>query len=69
MIEDHPDIVRRVTGEVVILRAEALFLKSCIEYIGLCEKFDELTEGEEIPSYDVEYDLTTDSVVWMRRDT
>lgn len=68
LINYRPDVVRRITGDCVIVRAESLFQRSVIEYCGYCEAFDEETGLVHVPEYDIEYDENTDTVTWTRKE-
>lgn len=48
----------------IIYRAEASFYQDSIEYLAYSEMFDEISEGEIIPSYQIifDYDSSSDSV-------
>jgi len=53
MIDHEPEKVAEVFGllKFIPLRAECLYYKSVIEYIGLSERFSEVEEGMEVPNY------------------
>lgn len=50
-INDLPQVVRKVMGACIVLRADFNFYSKGITYDALCEDFDELALGNEIPRY------------------
>lgn len=49
--EDYPELVRIVTGNTTIVRAEYMFAENWIEYTAFCESFDIVPQGNECPWY------------------
>lgn len=68
VINDAPEIVTRIMGETIILRAEALLSNKAIEYHAICEHFEELPDGMTLPEYDVIYDGETDKITWAKSE-
>ncbi|MEY9560508.1 hypothetical protein [Sinorhizobium fredii] len=67
LISEASDVVRRIMGEVIVLRAEAMLVDACIEYEALCPAFEPLKEGLRLPEYDIVYDADTDQLSWVRQ--
>lgn len=64
----HPDVVRTIMGECIILRAEMLLHMKAVEYVAIVEDFDEIEPGEQAPFYDLEFDPDAEKkVTWARR--
>lgn len=53
LINDMPEAVQLVMSVFIPLKAE-IFPQGWIEYIGICEQFEERDEGFIIPQYDFE---------------
>lgn len=49
----YPVFVKAIMGQMIILRAEFIFHKDCIEYVALSDLFKEIKEGDELPIYDI----------------
>ena len=45
MIDNYPDLVKRIMGECIIVRAESLYVSNVIEYYAISDWFDEVPEG------------------------
>lgn len=65
VINDSPEIVRRLMSDCIILKAEYSFTGHNVEYLALCDDFLEVPEGVTAPEYDIEYDGETDTVTWV----
>jgi hypothetical protein len=50
-IKDSPDIVMKILGNMIIVRAEHLFSSGRTEYNAYSPTFDTVTEGEIAPWY------------------
>jgi hypothetical protein len=66
-IDKLPDLVKKVMGECVIVRAEMLFELNGIEYTAMSDHFKELTPGERAPYYEVIFSEEADKVRWQFR--
>lgn len=74
-IDKVPEAVRAVMAKVIILRAEYMLCNETIEYIALCEEFDEVDIAVFPPDYEVlitthyneEYEITGYDVKFERR--
>jgi len=51
-IQDNERLVRKIMSECTIIRAEELFFMGHIQYVGYCDQFDEVPEGERCPTYE-----------------
>lgn len=65
MITDHPEVVRKIMGCCIIVRAENMYTQHAVEYHAICEDFLPVPEGQLVPRYDVEYDTETGEVNWV----
>lgn len=52
VIELFPGFVRTIMSQCIIVRAEALYFKGCIEYEAFSIKFEEVPEGCVMPEYE-----------------
>lgn len=68
MINEHPDVVRLVMGQVIVSRADESFARHSIHYLAICDAFEEVTPGEYFPCYDVAYDPATGEVTWTKSE-
>lgn len=66
-IDNHPDVLKKIMGTVIVIHAEFRVEKKAIEYYAIGEEFDELEEGAEAVAYDVEYDPETETVSWAKQ--
>lgn len=64
IINEHPDVVRKVMGACIILQADNNFATDEVTYVALCEDFLPMEDGEEIRYYDLEYDADEEAVNW-----
>ncbi len=55
-IRQSPDMIAEIFIQMrfIPVRAELMFHNKNIEYIGLSDRFNEIKEGEQIPSYSIE---------------
>jgi hypothetical protein len=44
-IDNYPDNVRLVMKECIIVRAEFMYDRDCIEYTAICDQFSPIPEG------------------------
>jgi hypothetical protein len=51
IITHQPAEAKAILRNVIVYRAEHMFHKLSVEYIGLSDSFDEIAEGEEAPIY------------------
>lgn len=68
VINDAPEIVTRIMGETIIIRAEMVLALNAIEYHAICEHFEELPDWLMPPEYDVIYDGETDKITWAKSE-
>lgn len=55
-----------IMATVVIVRAESLYERKCVEYVGYSMQFDLVQEGVKTPEYTATFDLTTKTVTWNK---
>jgi hypothetical protein len=71
--EEGIALVQRIMGKCVITRAEQLFHSDGIEYVALCDEFDEITETWSVPHYSISVIKGTqhydDEIVFTREKT
>lgn len=53
MIHNDPDMVKKITKDMIIVRAEQLFEHNAIEYVALGDMFDDIEDGKA-PNYQIE---------------
>ena len=51
LLEQNPEAVMKIMGRCVVIRAENLYYRNCIEYYAMSPDFEELGEGECAPEY------------------
>ena len=68
LIDNCADQVRVMMKDVLVLRAECLHHKHCIEYVGIHPAFSAIPDGYEPPPYTAEVrckgDGTVEKVTW-----
>lgn len=64
----HPEVVQAIMGDVIVLRAEFMFMPDHIEYHAYSPRFDIVPSGTEPPDYDVIYDMETGQVTWAKQE-
>lgn len=52
-IESNPKAVQEALSKVIVTRAESMFNKGVIEYMGISDRFDIVEETEKIPEYEI----------------
>lgn len=52
-VEEHPEMVRKIMGETIIVRCEAMYDSDAFYYTALSEHFDVCRLGEIVPEYAV----------------
>ena len=60
MIDNQPDLVRKIMGECIIVRAERMYVHDAIEYDAFSDHFESLDEGLMAPEY--EWIITGDEI-------
>lgn len=70
MLMEDPEVVMKMLGDVLIIRAENCFVEDNIIYYGYSEHFDEVPEGSISPVYQcvVTSDDNSFSFDWIRND-
>lgn len=63
LVHTDPEMVQKVMSKVIVTRCEMIFHKDVFEYVALSPHFDELSEGESPPTYQV---VLGDDVWFMR---
>ncbi|MCF8009253.1 MAG: hypothetical protein K9K32_05760 [Halanaerobiales bacterium] len=63
MLEEEPNNVRKVLSEVLIARAECIYHKGQIEYVGYSKHFESVESIIDIPVYDVIITCDTTGIV------
>jgi hypothetical protein len=66
-IYEQPQIVMMIMASVIVVRAEHLLLEKCVNYCAMSPQFEELANGEVIPTYEPSYDEDTGEVSWTRK--
>lgn len=66
VINDAPEVVQQVMGDVIVIRAEALLQTNMVEYHALCDSFEEVEDGVVVPEYDLMYDSVTSKIIWTK---
>lgn len=64
LLSTQPELVRKIMGECIIVRAEMLYEAMCIEYTALSEWFDFIPEGEYAPLYAIKFVQQGSSTKW-----
>lgn len=68
VIEENPEIVRKIMGEVIVIRAEFIAAADYVEYHAICKGFEAVEEDGAVPSYEVMYDTESDKVSWAKEE-
>jgi len=53
LVESSPEIAKLLMGQMIILRCEYMYGDDTFSYTALCDAFEEVPFGEQIPKYDV----------------
>jgi hypothetical protein len=53
-INTVPEILKMIFSEIIVLQATNDFIIECVDYIGVCNKFRELSLNEVIPEYRID---------------
>jgi hypothetical protein len=53
VLQDNPDEVREILGQILITDARARMIQNDIEYSGYSEQFEEQEDHNNIPVYDI----------------
>jgi len=65
-IDKQPDIVQSVLGNVIVIDTDMRIDRQVIEYLAICDDFDEVPEAAQAPTYDIE--IAEDGVVnWKKQ--
>ena len=65
MINDHPKIVKRIMGECIVVKAEMIYIKDCIEYTAISDWFDVCELGWEPRIYRIVYHKEGNNIKWI----
>jgi hypothetical protein len=64
--EENSDVVRKIMGCCMIVRAEHLLQIKGVRYVAFCPDFEECDEAVDPPTYDIE--VSDEGVVsWVKR--
>ena len=66
LIEEMPDLVRRIMGECIIMRAEYIYERKCVVYTAMHDAFEEREQGSPAPAYEPSYDQDEDTLTWAK---
>jgi hypothetical protein len=66
LIAEMPDLVRRIMGECIIMRAEYLYDRKCVTYTAIHDAFEEREQGTAAPIYEPSYDQDDDKLTWTK---
>lgn len=53
LIEHDPDTARAILGRCIVVRCEMIYAHDTLEYVALSQDFDEVSQREIVPQYDV----------------
>ena len=53
LIDDEPDMVRRVLSGCIVVRAETIYHTKEIAYVAIAEHFEDVPTGCQVPEYDI----------------
>jgi hypothetical protein len=67
-IEGMPDLVRRIMGECIVMRAEFMYATKSVKYVAMNEAFEEREQGAETPTYEPSYDEDSDILTWTKAE-
>jgi hypothetical protein len=70
VVQENAAALLAVMAEVLVIRCEFLWGERLFDYVGLCEQFDGLEEGDQPPIYDAEVEQDENgavtAVTWKR---
>jgi hypothetical protein len=64
MIETHPEIVKRIMGECIIVRAEMSYVRDAFEYTAISDWFDEVSEAAIPMEYGILFTKDGNNIKW-----
>lgn len=56
VIKENPDLARHILSDMIVVRAEQMFVANEIEYIAISDLFRDVPRYEITPSYKIEVD-------------
>ena len=66
-VEKDPETARAVMGMVIVVRCEMMLASDTLEYMALSPEFDEVQEGEIIPTYEVHINEGVQRIEFVRK--
>jgi hypothetical protein len=66
VITEMSDLVRRIMGECIVMRAEYLYATKSVQYHALHDEFEDREPGTPPPVYEPSYDEDSDKVTWTK---
>ncbi len=66
LINEMPDLVRRIMGECIIMRAEYLYERKSVVYTAMHDAFEPREQGSLAPVYEPSYDQDDDTLTWTK---
>ena len=65
MIRKYPDLVKKIMGECIIVKAEMSYIRHGIEYEAISDWFDFVPQGEYAPEYTITIHKQGNNLKWM----
>jgi hypothetical protein len=53
VIDEQPALARKLMRDIIIVRAEMSYVQDSIEYIGICDEFEPISELTPVPEYNI----------------
>lgn len=47
------EVLRKIHDKVIVFRCEMLYAEGALEYVAMCDEFDEVLRGDHVPRYNV----------------
>lgn len=66
VLDDEPDIVRRIMGECIILRAEFILSEQSVVFDARHDDFEVREKGADVQVYNPVYDTEKDVLNWEK---
>ena len=68
LIKTEPDLIKRIMGECIVMRADFVYATSSVVYHALHDEFEDRELGTSPPEYEPAYDSDSDTLTWTKAE-
>lgn len=68
ILNEEPEAMKTLMNDLIVVEASNSFVTGSVHYTVICSDFEEVEEGVEIPHYDPEFDMETNTVTWTQME-